>query len=292
MRIRWKELMAVFALAFVPFAALAAEGSGGRAEGSGTAAAADLTVDEIVEKTNRVSYYQGADGRAQVHMTIYDEQDRTRARKFTILRWDEPASGSDVEKAEQEHTGGQKFYIYFQRPADVNKMVFMVWKNLEKDDDRWLYLPALDLVKRIAGGDKRTSFVGSHFLYEDVSGRHIDEDVHELVEVTENYYVLKNTPKDPESVEFTYFKMWIHKATFVVVKAEYYDRRDANYRTYKAEAVETIDGYPTVTKSSMSDSKLGGRTVMEYANVEYNVGIPEDVFTERYLRRPPFDYLR
>jgi hypothetical protein len=42
----------------------------------------------------------------------------------------------------------------------------------------------------------------------------------------------------------------------------------------------------------MADSKLGGKTVMEYSNVRYNVGLPGDVFTERYLRRPPFAYLK
>jgi hypothetical protein len=253
---------------------------------------AELSVDEIVAKTNLVSYYQGADGRAQVRMTITDGQGRTREREFTILRWDEGEAGSEVERKDQAHAGNQKFYVYFHRPADVNKMVFMVWKNLDKDDDRWLYMPALDLVRRIAAGDKRTSFVGSHFLYEDVSGRHVDEDTHELVEVTDNYFVLKNTPKDPASVEFAYFKMWIHKTTFLVVKTEYYDARGEAYRTYTAEKVEEIDGYQTVTKSSMSDTKLGGNTVMEYSEVKYNIGIGEGIFTERYLRRPPFEYLK
>jgi len=46
--------------------------------------------------------------------------------------------------------GDQKFYVYFLEPADVRKMVYMVWKHTDRDDDRWLYLPALDLVKRIA----------------------------------------------------------------------------------------------------------------------------------------------
>ena len=73
----------------------------------------------------------------------------------------------------------------------------MVWKHLDKDDDRWLYLPALDVQKRIAATDKRTSFVGSHFFYEDVSGRRLSDDRHELVEVTDTYYVMKNTPKEP-----------------------------------------------------------------------------------------------
>ncbi len=248
----------------------------------------ELTVDEIVEKTNYVSYYQSDDGRADVKMTIVDSQERERHREFTILRRDAQPEG----KSDKEHQGDQKFYVYFHRPADVNKMVFMVHKHIESDDDRWLYLPALDLVKRISAADKRTSFVGSHFYYEDVSGRHIDADKHELVETTDNYYVLKNTPKDKSLVEFAYFKMWIHKGTFVVVKTEYYDAQDKKYRTYEAKKVDTIEGFPTVTQSRMTDHRTGGYTDMSYSEVKYGVGLPDDVFTERYLRKPPRKYLR
>ena len=126
-----------------------------------------------------------------VKMTITDDQGREREREFTILRRD--ADDTDRE---------QKFYVYFHQPADVRDMVFMVWKHVGADDDRWLYLPALDVIKRIAASDERTSFVGSNFFYEDVSGRGIEEDNHELVETTDVYYVLKNTPKDPGAVEF------------------------------------------------------------------------------------------
>lgn len=252
----------------------------------------DLGVEEIVDRTNYAAYYQGADGRAKVHMTITDSQGRKREREFTILRWDAPDPNSTTPKKDQYYTGEQKFYVYFQRPADVNKMVFTVWKYLDRDDDRWLYLPGLDLVKRIAASDKRTSFVGSHFYYEDVSGRHITEDTHELIKTTDQYYVLKNTPKNPDAVEFAYFEMWIYKKNFVVVKTDYYDKQGRKYRTYQAQKVEMIDGYPTVTKSTMTDDKMGGKTEMSYASVKYNMGLPEDVFTERYLRRPPFKYLR
>lgn len=248
------------------------------------------SVQEIVEKSNRVAYYQGADGRAKVSMTITDSQGRTRNREFVILRRDDPAPSG--EQAADTYCGDQKFYIFFRLPADVNKMVFMVWKHLDKDDDRWLYLPALDLVKRIASAEKRASFVGSDFFYEDVSGRNINVDEHELVETSQNYYVLKNTPKDPNSVEFAYYAMWVHRETFVTVKVEYYDKSGEKYREYEALGVETIQGYPTVTKSRMKDLRTGGNTVIEYSDVKYNTNLPEDIFTERYLRRPPVKYLR
>jgi len=246
------------------------------------------SVDQIVAHTNRVAYYQGADGRAQVTMTIADVQGRTRSREFTILRMDDTPEDTEGDG----HCGEQRFYIYFQRPADVNKMAFLVWKHLDKDDDRWLYLPALDLVKRIAASDKRTSFVGSHFFYEDVSGRRVDDDVHELLETSEAYFVLKNTPRDPGSVEFSHFKMWIHRATFIPVKIEYFDKAGAPYRVYEVLQVADVDGFKTVTKAKMTDLTAKGYTLLEYSDVAYDLGLPENLFTERYLRRAPRKYLR
>ena len=248
------------------------------------------SVQEIVEKADMVAYYQGKDGSAKVSMTITDSQGRARQRQFTILRMDDPPPGGETEG--DAYCGDQKFYVYFHLPADVNKMAFMVWKHVEKDDDRWLYLPALDLVKRIAAAEKRTNFVGSHFFYEDVSGRNTNADEHELVDTSDNYYVLKNTPKDPAGVEFAYYKMWIHRKTFTTVKVEYYDNNEEKYREYEALGVETIQGYHTVTKSRMKYLRTDGNTVIEYSNVKYDIGLPEDIFTERYLRRAPLKYLR
>jgi hypothetical protein len=127
---------------------------------TGPLAAQNLTdVQEIVERANLAAYYAGDDGRARVRMTITDAQGRERIRQFVILR-------RDISEG-----GDQDYALLFERPADVRNTVFIVHKHVGKNDDRWLYLPDLDLVKRIAAGDERTSFVGSHFVYEDVSGR-------------------------------------------------------------------------------------------------------------------------
>ena len=241
-------------------------------------------VETIVNKANLVAYYQGNDGKAKVKMTITDKKGRTRNREFIILR-------KDVKDG-----GDQKYFVYFLKPADVRKMVFMVHKHadIKKDDDRWLYLPALDLVKRIAAGDKRTSFVGSDFLYEDVSGRSLREDTHELIETTDKLFVVKNMPKKPDSVEFSYFNVSIDRKTFVPMKMEYYDKKNKLYRIIESQKVEIIEvkegenvrKFPTVVKSVVSDLNTGSKTIMEFTNVKYNINL-KDIFTERYLHKPP-----
>jgi len=133
--------------------------------------------------------------------------------------------------------------------------------------------------------------VGSDFFYEDISGRNVDEDHHELIETTENYYVIRNTPKNPSSVEFSFYKMHIHKDTFVTVQIEYYDRKGDRYRVAKALKVDTIQGHPTVTRAGMENLKTGSQTLIEYTDVKYDIGLSEDIFSERYLRNPPHNFL-
>ena len=238
-------------------------------------AIATPTVDEIINKANLASYYGGDDGRSEVVMTITDDQGRTRLREFVILR-------RDIKDG-----GGQKFYVYFKKPSDVRKMVFMVHKYIDKDDDRWMYLSKLDLVKRIAGSDKRTSFVGSNFFYEDVSGRGVAEDTHELLEETDTDFVIKNMPKKPAEVEFSAYTVWIDKNNFLPVKAEYLNSEGRKYRVVEALETKTIQGFPTVIKSRVKDLLNGSETVSEFKNIKYNIGLDDKIFTERYLRRPP-----
>lgn len=236
-------------------------------------------VETIVNKANIAAYYQGDDGKATVTMTITSKAGQVRTREFNILR-------KDVTDG-----GDQNYFVYFLRPADVRRMVYLVKKHAGADDDRWLYLPGLSLVKRIAAGDKRTSFVGSDFVYEDVSGRSLDLDTHELINTTDEYFVVRNTPKDADQVEFTYYDVSIDRKTYMPMKMEYYDKEGKLYRIIESEEVKVIDGFPTVTKSVVTDLKTGSKTEMEFKNVKYNIGIG-DIFEERYLQRPPREAMR
>lgn len=242
---------------------------------------ADETVQNIVEKAELAAFYAGNDGRTEALMKIVDGQGRKQMRRFTILR-------KDVEDG-----GDQKLMVFFSRPTDVKNTVFRVEKHthVNQDDDRWLYLPALDLVKRISAGDKRTSFVGSHYFYEDVSGRAISEDNFELIGETEKAFLLKATPKKPSSVEFSHYNVAIDKSTYLPMKIDFY-KEDKHYRQVQSVKVENIDGYPTVLRSKVSDLESGGYTLLEFRRIKYDLGLPDSVFSERSLRTIPKKWLK
>jgi len=244
--------------------------------------ATEISIDEIIKRANHVSYYNGKDGRAKVSMIIKDKQGRTRKRSFVILRKD----------TEANKDGEQKFFIYFNRPSDLKKMVFLVWKHNQGDDDRWMYFPSLDLVKRIAGGDKRTSFVGSSFLYEDVSGRRLSADNHVLKETTADAYIIESTPVDKKGINFSKYRSTVHKKTFLPIKIEYFNTKGEVYRIYETKKWEMVQGHPTATLSSIKNLDTGVETFNKYSKVEYDLNLDENIFSERFLRKAPMKLIK
>lgn len=272
---RMKTINKIISLAAVSFGLLI--GAPLNAANSDT----NLDVLSIVKNAEKAAYYSGKDGRSDARMMIVDSQGRKQMRQFTILRRDIADNGD------------QQMMVFFERPADVKDTVFRVEKHVDLavEDDRWLYLPALDLVKRISSGDKRTSFVGSHFFYEDVSGRAITEDNFVLQEDTEAVYILKATPKSPDSVEFAYYVVTIDKKTNLPILIDFFKSNNDNYRRVEAIKIEEIEGFPTVVRSKVSDLESGAYTLMEFRNINFDLGLGDDVFTERSLRNPPREWL-
>jgi outer membrane lipoprotein-sorting protein len=127
-------------------------------------------------------------------------------------------------------------------------------------------------------------------FYEDVSGRAILEDDFVMQDETDSAYILRATPKVPDSVEFDHYVVNIDKQTMLPVLIDFY-KNENNYRRVEAIKVEDIQGYPTVVRSKVSDLESGAYTLMEFRNISYDIGLDDDVFSERSLRNPPREWL-
>lgn len=262
-------------------------------QSSGTSLHAAMDVPDarpIIEKMLQNYYYSNSDGRSHAMMEITSRNGQKRNRDFVILRKNRADSLN------------QFYYVYFYEPTDVRGVVFLVHKQNDRDDDRWLYLPAIDLVRRISANDKRSSFVGSDFTYEDVSGRRLSDDEYEYAGEekfpgTEKVgdrtaIVIKATPKEKNVVEFAYRMIWVDKEYILPLKVEHYNKHNEVYKVFEALNIEMIQETPTIIKGIMKDLESKSQTVMEFKEVEYDLGIEDDIFTERYLRRPPSDWIK
>src|SRR3990170_3808326 len=243
-----------------------------------------LTPLEVASNYQKAFFYPGNDMRLVVSMRLIERGGKERAREMTMLR-------RNTEKSLD-----QKYFIFFHQPADVEGMTFMVYKYSQKDDDRWLFIPGLDLVKRIAANDKRSSFVGSDFTYEDVSGRDLSEDSFTILREEKigekDCYVLKSVPKNPKSADYSYRLSWIDKESFLPLKEEYYDLKGELYKIFSAEELKQIQGFWTVTKRRMQNVKTGHQTLVSFKDIQYNLGMEENLFTERYLKNPPSKWIK
>ena len=236
---------------------------------------------EIIRKSQEAFFYSGKDMQARVKMALIAKTGQERLRELTMLR----INGSG---------GDQKYFMYFHNPGDVRGMSFMVYKYPNKDDDRWLFIPSINLVNRIAARDSRSSFVGSDFTYEDVSGRDIEADTYKYIKEDalegKPCHVIESTPKNP--TEYIRKISWIDKTTYLPLKEEYYDVQGALYKVFTAEKVEMVGGLPAVTKRVMANVKSGHRTEVVFEGIAYNVGLSDDLFSERYLRKPPEKWIK
>jgi len=95
------------------------------------------------------------DSSSNMKMTLINANNQKRKRQMKIIVL--------------EKESGNKSLMTFLSPADVKGTKFLNYEHINKDDDQWLYLPAIKRIKRIASKNKSGSFMGSEFSYEDLS---------------------------------------------------------------------------------------------------------------------------
>jgi outer membrane lipoprotein-sorting protein len=245
-----------------------------------------LTAAEIVDRAQAAFYSPGADMKARVVMDLINADGKKRTRVLSMLRKNIPGGRE------------QRYFLYFHEPGDVRRTAFLVWKYPEKDDDRWIFIPAVNMTRRIAARDSRSSFVGSDFSYEDISGRDLAADSHTVLREEKlsdaTCYVVQSTPK--AAADFSRKLSWIDKTSWLPLNEEYYDAQNQLARVFTADRIEAISAggktYPTVVKRTMKNVQSGHRTEVVFESVAYDVGIPLDIFTERSLQQAPEKWIR
>ncbi len=261
------------------FAALAATGF------SPTPVSAELPeIDARQVAVNVDERDDGNDAISELEMILINKKGQERVRKVQTFRKD---YDDDAEL-------DTKTVMFFMEPADVKNTGFLTWSYDDdgKDDDQWLYLPALKKVRRISSSKKADYFMGTDFSYSDMGDRDVDDYTYKHLGTEEidgiECYHIESLPKDKETIKETGYsraEMWMRPDIWVMVKATFYDKKGKFLKELTTGDIEEIDGIWTVKKLHMVNEQKKHQTIFKFSNYQYNTGIEDDVFSQRRITK-------
>lgn len=224
----------------------------------------------------------GKDGRLEMMMRLYDRQGRVRERSLVI---------SSLRATART---GDRTLVRFLSPGDIKGTGLLVWEHPSAEDERFLYLPALGRVRRIAGDEKQESFVGSDLSYEDIGGRDITEYTYAFAARDATWlgpdgrshaaWLLESRAKDAQT-KYPRVVSTVLKDNFVVVAADVFNRRNEREKQYHVRRLERVDGVWTAMDIVMTNELQKTRTELAVKDAKYNVGLGESDFSRRALEQ-------
>jgi len=198
-------------------------------------------------------------------------------------------STRSIRTSTLEITGdGDKSLSIFDSPADVKGTAFLSHTHALKADDQWLFLPALQRVKRISSANKSGPYMGSEFAYEDISSQEIGKYTYKWLH-DESYqdrdcFVMERYPLDKNS-GYTRQVAWVDKAIYQPMKVDYYDRKDALLKTQTFNDYQLyLDKYWRPDSMDMINHQTGKSTLLIMDNFRFGNGFRDRDFTKNALK--------
>ena len=244
--------------------------------------AADLPDgDEIALRIN--AREEGLSVSRTLLMELTDKRGKTRVRKTRGFR---KYFGED-----------KRTVIYYLSPKNVKDTAFLTYDyaKVSRDDDQWLYLPAMRKVRRISASDRGDYFLGTDFTYEDIKKetKVSLEDYTRLTmgeEVIDGHrsVIVESTPVDEDTArELGYSKVrqWVDAEIWMVRKAVFYDVRGKLLKTIHTRDIRKVQGIWTAHVLEVENHKTRHSTKFTFSDIDYQTEISDGLFTEQALRR-------
>ena len=241
-----------------------------------------LSGREIMEKVNDRDV--GNRSISEMEMILIDKKGNKRVRK--------------LKSYGLEQGKNSKSLMFFITPADVKNTGFLTYDYDEsgKEDDQWLFLPALRKTKRIAAGDKSGSFMGSDLNYSDMSSPDLDLYDYTLMKKTEvkgnKVWQIKSVPKTKAEAEKSGYSksvVFIRQDNYVMIRGVRWVYKKKRNKYLDIRKLEKIDGIWISTEmhvTTKSGKKTLHKTILKQNNIKFNqVEVNEDLFTIRRLEK-------
>ncbi len=191
--------------------------------------------------------------------------------------------------------------IFFLSPSDVKNTAFLTYDYAddEKDDDQWLYLPALNKTKRIPASDKDSSFMGSDFTYSDMTDPILSDYTYKILKESivkrksgnEKVWIIERIPKNEDVIDETgYIKSiaYIRQDNYMLTRAIHYLKKAGRIKYMDVKKVEKIDGIDTAiitTATTKKGKRTLHKTILINSDVKMNQNLKKSMFTVRTLEK-------
>jgi len=216
------------------------------------------------------------DAKSQMTMTLINANGQTKIRK--------------MQSKTLEIEGGDRSLMEFLSPADVKGTKFLNYEHAKRDDDQWLYLPALKRVKRISSKNKSGAFMGSEFSYEDISSFNIDKYDYKNEEAKEDklndkdVYIVERFPNYKYS-GYTKQVSYIDKKTFLTLQVDYYDRKKSLLKSAYFTDYKNFDGVYRNGKIKMKNFSNSKSSILQWDEETIKNGLSKKDFHKRVLKK-------
>ncbi|MCP5015619.1 MAG: outer membrane lipoprotein-sorting protein [Ketobacter sp.] len=217
------------------------------------------------------------DNQADMLMILKNKQEATSEREMS------------VKGLEGKGDEGDMSLMVFLSPKDQKGTALLTHQHKDRDDDQWLYLPALKRVKKIASSKKSGPFMGSEFSFEDIGGQSIEDYTYKYLK-DESYegqdcFVVESYPVDKNS-GYTRVVSWIDKEHYRTLKAEFYDRKSSHLKTLTTSGFKQYEGkFWRPDELLMVNHQTGRSTVMKQSNIKFKTGLSDSDFNKNSLKR-------
>ena len=233
-----------------------------------------------------------ADEASDLAQRVYDRpngRDLTTLGRMVLTEKGRAPRIREIVTYRLDKSGGETAnLIRFLDPEDIAGTGLLSIDKADGSTDQWLYLPALDRVRRISSDRKGGRFVGSDLYFEDLQERKPTKDRHRLLgKQTENGIlceVLESVPLDEDDSVYRKRISWVDPATAIVQRVDYFEK-DANIpsKRWLLRNKKRNQGYWTLTDSRMIDLGSGHETRMVVDAALYDQKLPAKLFTSQAL---------
>jgi len=245
-----------------------------------TTVADDNLAKKIMEKVDARD--NGDNLTCDMEMHLIDRHENIRKRKIRLYSKD---YGQDIYTLQ-----------FFMEPSDVKNTAFLSYDyDGNKDDDQWLYLPALHKTKRIAVDDKTSSYMGSDFTYADLTKIELENYNYKLLKEDlvrgKKVWIIETTPKTDEIIKkygYTKLLLFIQQDNYVIVRSILWIHKSKKLKYMDVKVLKKIDNIWTAVQMTMTTKKgkkTYHKTTLYYSNIKYNQTITDQTFTVRRMEK-------